>query len=123
VEHAEWLGDLAPDRLYTAMAEAAVFAHPARYEPFGLAVLEAARAGCALVLGRIESLCELWHDAALFVPPGDDEALANAIRSLIASSDLRRQLAAAARARARRYTAGRMARRYIEWYRTARVAS
>ena len=45
--------------------EAAIFARPARYEPFGLAILEAAQAGCALVLGDIPSLRELWADAAL----------------------------------------------------------
>ena len=48
---------------------AAVFAAPARYEPFGLAILEAARDRCALVLGDIPSLRELWGaDAPLRLP-------------------------------------------------------
>ena len=46
----------------------------ARYEPFGLAVLEAAQAGCALVLSDIPTFRELWNGAAQFVPPGDDAA-------------------------------------------------
>ena len=37
-------------------AQAAIFVAPARYEPFGLAALEAALAGCALVLGDIPTL-------------------------------------------------------------------
>ena len=41
----------------------------ARYEPFGLAVLEAAQAGCALVLSDIPTFRELWDGAAMFVPP------------------------------------------------------
>ena len=39
----------------------------ALYEPFGLAVLEAAQAGCALVLSDIPTFRELWDGAALFV--------------------------------------------------------
>jgi glycogen synthase len=58
---------------------AAVFAAPALYEPFGLSILEAARAGCSLVLGDIPSLRELWDGAARFVHPEDSEALAAAI--------------------------------------------
>ena len=57
-------------------ARAGIYALPAVYEPFGLSVLEAALSGCALVLGDIPSLREIWGDAALFVPPSDHEALA-----------------------------------------------
>ena len=39
----------------------------ARYEPFGLAVLEAAQAGMRLVLSDIPSFRELWDGAATFV--------------------------------------------------------
>jgi glycogen synthase len=74
-QHAELLGQLDRDRLRARMGRAAIFAHPARYEPFGLAVLEAALAGCALVLGDIDSLREQWDGAARFVAPGDAAAL------------------------------------------------
>jgi glycogen(starch) synthase len=47
---------------------------PARYEPFGLSVLEAALSGCALVLGDIASLREVWGGAACYVRPGDSRA-------------------------------------------------
>src|SRR5439155_1168938 len=70
------IGSLALRRLY---AEASIYAWPARYEPFGLSVLEAALSGCALVLGDIPSLRELWEGAAWFVPADDDGALAAAI--------------------------------------------
>ena len=43
---------------------------PARYEPFGLGILEAATQGCALVLGDLPSLVELWKGAARFVAAG-----------------------------------------------------
>ena len=51
------------------MARTAVFVSPALYEPFGLAVLEAAQAGCALVLSDIPTFRELWDGVALFVAP------------------------------------------------------
>jgi glycogen(starch) synthase len=114
--HAILLGRVERDRLRARMARAAIFAHPARYEPFGLAVLEAALAGCALVLGDIDSLREQWHGAALFVAPGDSAALREALTRLIADEPLRRTLAAAARRRAQERDARRMAAGYLALY-------
>jgi glycosyltransferase involved in cell wall biosynthesis len=51
------------------LAERPVFVSASRYEPFGLAVLEAARAGCALLLSDIPTFRELWAGAAAFVRP------------------------------------------------------
>ncbi len=62
------LGTLDPAGMAHAMAVASVFVSLPAYEPFGLAVLEAAQAGCALVLRDIPSARELWDGAALFVP-------------------------------------------------------
>lgn len=59
-------GDVPRAEMRDLMSRAAVFAHPAKYEPFGLAVLEAARHRCALVLADIPSLRELWEGAAIF---------------------------------------------------------
>jgi glycosyltransferase involved in cell wall biosynthesis len=82
-----------------------VFASLAVYEPFGLAVLEAALAGCALVLSDTATFRELWHDAALFVPAGDASAVRDAVNRLIADGDLRLRLSARAQARAAAYSA------------------
>jgi glycosyltransferase involved in cell wall biosynthesis len=97
------------------LARASVFASPALYEPFGLGILEAARSGCALVLGDIPSLREVWGDAAVFVPP-DDEALAAALRVVTRDEELRVELAERARKRAARYTVEHMAARYTAVY-------
>jgi glycogen(starch) synthase len=83
--HAWPLGPLGPGELAALRARAAVFAAPARYEPFGLAILEAARAGCSLVLGDIPSLRELWDGAARFVDPDDPEALRAALAKALAA--------------------------------------
>lgn len=47
-----------------------IYVHPALCEPFGLAVVEAAQAGCALVLSEIAPLRENWEGAALFFGSG-----------------------------------------------------
>jgi len=91
---------------------------PARYEPFGLSVLEAAFSGCALVLGDIPSLRELWQDAAAFVDPDDDAALARAINQLIDRPDECAELAQRARVRAQPLTLARMAENYLGLYQT-----
>jgi glycosyltransferase involved in cell wall biosynthesis len=111
------LGPLSPEALARQYARAAIYVSPARYEPFGLCVLEAALAGCALVLSDIPSLRELWHDAALFAPPDDDGALAAALTSLMTDAPLRATLARRAQRRARRYSSERMVRRYLDLYR------
>ncbi|HUR95817.1 MAG TPA: glycosyltransferase [Gemmatimonadales bacterium] len=112
----ELLGTLGQEELASRMSRAAIFALPARYEPFGLSVLEAALSGCALVLGDIPSLRELWSGVALFVPPDDADALERAIEALIADASLRKGLAARARRRALSYGAARMATAYVELY-------
>jgi glycogen(starch) synthase len=110
------VGRLKDADLASCLARAAVFAAPARYEPFGLTILEAARADCALVLGDITSLREVWGDAALFVSPDDDEALAAALRLLARDAELRVELGRRARRRAARYTLARMAHGYVRVY-------
>jgi glycogen synthase len=111
------LGRLTPAQMARRLGSAAIFAAPARYEPFGLAVLQAAAAGCALVLGDIPSLRENWSGAALFVDPEDPAALRAAINALIANQKERIRLAATARDRSRRFTLDRMAQAYAALYR------
>ena len=110
------LGPLSADELGEVMGRAAIFASPARYEPFGLAALEAAMSGCALVLSDIPTFRELWHDAAMFVAPDDEEDLANALRMLCESHDVLHALAKSGWTRARCYTADHMIHGYLDAY-------
>jgi glycogen(starch) synthase len=111
------LGSLQPEALADWFARASIYALPARYEPFGLSALEAALSGCALVLGDIDSLREIWAGAAVFVPPDDRDALARAIHDLIDEPDMRRRAAHLAHERALQFTPQRMARSYMIAYR------
>ena len=110
------LGRVPRQALDDLLARASIFALPARYEPFGLGPLEAAQASCTLVLGDIASLREVWGDAAVYVPPGDDAALVATLRRVIADDALRAELAARAQSRAAEYTPARMAVGYLAAY-------
>jgi glycosyltransferase involved in cell wall biosynthesis len=99
------------------MRDAAIYALPARYEPFGLSALEAALSGCALVLGDLPSLREIWGDAALYVVPDDDRGLHEALRWLIANDARRTAFGVRARQRAEELGAAPMAERYLAAYR------
>jgi glycosyltransferase involved in cell wall biosynthesis len=105
-EVAEWLG------------RATIFAAPARYEPFGLAALEAARSGCALVLGDIPTQRELWGDAAAFVDPARPDELGALLQELSRDPDRCADLGGRARQRAQRFTPDAMARSYAALYRS-----
>ncbi|HEY4088175.1 MAG TPA: glycosyltransferase family 4 protein [Bryobacteraceae bacterium] len=110
------LGRLAPRTVADWCASAAIYAHPARYEPFGLTVLEAAMSGCALVLGDIPSLRENWNGAALFVPPEEPEQLKAALLTLIGDPAIRADLSQRSLARSRLFSAEAMAAGYMEAY-------
>ena len=116
-----WLGALAPDAVAGWMGRAAVYALPARYEPFGLSALEAALSGCALVLGDVPSLRELWGEAASFVAPSRPDALRTAIHELMSDDALRVERAAAAHTRALALSPARMAAGYLDTYAAAGV--
>ena len=114
--HAESVGALAPAALAELRRRAPIYAAPALYEPFGLGILEAARDGCALVLGDIPSLRELWSEAAIFVDPHDHRALHAALARLIAAPDVREDLGRRARRRAEDYSIDPFLRGYERLY-------
>jgi glycosyltransferase involved in cell wall biosynthesis len=98
-------------------AERPIFVSTALYEPFGLAVLEAAQAGCALILSSISTFRELWDGAARFVNPRDADAVADAANSLLAEAPAREALGDAARQRARLYGLQSSADATLAWHR------
>jgi glycogen synthase len=114
--HVDFLGELPERALAEQMARASVYALPARYEPFGLSVLEAALSGCALVLGDIPSLRETWGTCAVYVPPDDHAALRATLCALMADTPELARLGAAARARGLRFTTSRMTDAYLSAY-------
>ncbi len=107
-DHLRLLGELDEPAVRARYAQAAIFAAPALYEPFGLSVLEAAQAGAALVLGEIPTLRELWDGAAIFVDPQDHVQLARVSRGLLGDQHAIRRAGALAQEKARAYTVSAM---------------
>jgi glycosyltransferase involved in cell wall biosynthesis len=116
LEGVETLGPLPHDAIAELLAEATIYLHPARYEPFGLAPLEAALSGCALVLADLPSLRETWGDAALYVDPVDPPGLLRTLLRLIEDDHVRQLVAGRARQRALGLDAARMADAYLATY-------
>ncbi|MDB5569161.1 MAG: glycosyl transferase group 1 [Hyphomicrobiales bacterium] len=119
ISHAQAPGALSAEALAAQMQRASIFASPSLYEPFGLAALEAARAGAALVLADIPTYREVWGDAARYASPRDPAEFARALNALIDDPGLRAELSARAAKRARRYTLARQAQRTLEAYEAA----
>jgi glycosyltransferase involved in cell wall biosynthesis len=110
------LGEMSRPALLDVMRRAAILAAPALYEPFGLTVLEAATAGCALVLSDIPTFRELWDGAALFVDAQDDAEWRAVLAHLAGNAPLRGDLQRRARQRAERYSLAVTADAYTELY-------
>lgn len=111
------LGKLDRSALARRLADAAIYVATSRYEPFGLAPLEAAAAGCALLLNDIPSLREVWGSAAFYFARNDGPALARALRQLRDAPLLRARLGAASHHRANwRYRSQSMIRAYVALY-------
>ncbi len=108
------LGLLSEDALLELFRQSSVYIASSIYEPFGLAPLEAALCGCAVLARDIPSFREVWGDAALyFCTAGELEqqlqALFAAPASLAAAQD-------AAKHRAEAFTAARMTASYLALY-------
>lgn len=115
-ENVKMLGRLAPKKLVDWYSRAAIYALPARYEPFGLSALEAALSGCALILGDIPSLREVWGEAAIYVAPNDSQELYETLENLLADDAKREKMAQLARARALQFSPAKMAENYFNVY-------
>jgi glycosyltransferase involved in cell wall biosynthesis len=117
-QHLKTVGRLGESEVAGWLKATPVFVSTALYEPFGLAVLEAAQAGCPLVLSDIPSFRELWDGAAVFVPPDDDRAVAAAVERIIRDANARTRLEDAACERARDYSVEAMAAGVFAIYRS-----
>jgi glycogen(starch) synthase len=112
----KYLGKLPTEEVAKELSTACVYVLPARYEPFGLSVLEAALSGCALVLGNIPSQREIWKDTALYVNPDDATALAEAVNGLMEYPKMREAYAQAATRRAQEFSSRHQADQYGQLY-------
>ena len=92
------------------MLAADVLAHPARQEPFGRVLLEAATAGLPIVAADVGGTREMLGGAFAEFPPGDPAGLAAALSRLLNDPAERARFAAAAGRRVARFTVDAAAR-------------
>jgi phosphatidylinositol alpha-mannosyltransferase len=115
----EWLGRISDDERAARMRGCTVYCSPSvRGESFGMVLLEAMAAGCALVASDLDGHRNVATDGvdALLAPVGDAAALAKAIRRVLDDGALRAELVAGGRRRAEELSMGRLAQRYAEIY-------
>ena len=115
-QNLKFLGELDAQTVRYKLSQAAIYALPARYEPFGLSVLEAGLSACALVLGDIPSLRENWEGAALFANPDDPEELKDKLNHLIKRPRLCQRMGGLARQKAMKFDIHQQAAQYLQHY-------
>jgi glycosyltransferase involved in cell wall biosynthesis len=112
------VGKLPREKVAQLMAAADVFALPSKIESFGLSLLEASAAGVPVVCSNSGGVPEVFQDGfnALLCPPGDDDAMAQAIIRLIQDRELARTIGANAVETANRFTWEMAANRSLRVY-------
>jgi glycogen synthase len=110
------LGLLDFDELQSWFAWASIFVLPANDKSSFLLSLQAARAGCALVLSDVPSLRRVWGNAALYFSPNDLENLEVELVLLIMDSTFREMMANRAFARAQKFAPERRGSRSVSAY-------
>jgi glycosyltransferase involved in cell wall biosynthesis len=100
---------------------AAMIAYPSSEEGFGLPALEGLSCGAPVVTTQGSALAEVVADAAVLVPPGDDDALARAIERILDEPGLAERLRAAGPVRAAAFTWTACVDAHVEAYRHAAV--
>jgi phosphatidylinositol alpha-mannosyltransferase len=111
-------GYVSDEELRRELARADVLAAPSLGgESFGLVIVEAMAAGVPVVASDIPGYREvLPAGAGVLVPPGDPQALADALRDMLADGDARVRMGAAGREAAKRYAWPRIAEQTLAVY-------
>lgn len=113
------MGWVEPDVVPALLRGAAAVAYPSFVEGFGLPALEALACGAPLVTTSGTAMADVVEDAALVVPPGDDDALVDALRTLLAGGAEVDRLRRRGPEVAAPHTWARSAERHVEAYRLA----
>ncbi|HET8636430.1 MAG TPA: glycosyltransferase family 4 protein [Acidobacteriaceae bacterium] len=115
--HLTSLGPLSENDLLTLFRESSIYICTSRYEPFGLAPLEAALCGCAVLANDIASLREVWSDGALYFSGA--ESLGELLRDLCDNPEQLRAARIQSFQRAGLFTGQRMIKGYLQVFQSA----
>jgi glycosyltransferase involved in cell wall biosynthesis len=109
-------GYVSADDRRDLLAGASVLAYPSHYEGFGFPPLEAMAVGVPVVATRAGAVPEVVGDAARLVEPGDVDALADALRTVLTDDDVRRELVTRGHARHDAFSWTRAVDQLVELY-------
>jgi glycosyltransferase involved in cell wall biosynthesis len=115
----QFVGYIPAEELPLWYNAADLFVYPSLYEGFGLPPLEAMACGTPVVVSRASSLPEVVGQAGLLVDPTDVEALAIAMRRVLAEREEWEEMRAAGLAQARGFSWQTTASRTVDSYRRA----
>ena len=118
VKNVEALGYVPEDELIELYKRAAIFYFPTLHEGFGLPVLEAMAAGCAVVTSNTYAVPEVTGDAAILLDPNAVDRHVEAINYLAESPNERLDLATQAIDRSQQFSWEKTASEAIEVYRS-----
>lgn len=116
-EHVRFIPFVHSELLPEVYASAEMLVLPSFLEGFGLPVVEAMACGTPVVCSRASSLPEVAGNAAEFFEPSSVEDMAEAMRRVLESTELRRELRERGRQRARLFSWEECARAHFEVYR------
>lgn len=119
--HVTSLGPLLQNDLLALFCESTFYICTSRYEPFGLAPLEAALCGCAVVANDIPSLREVWADGALYFSGA--QSLTSLLHELCDSPEQLRIARDNSFQRAGLFSAQRMTKGYLQIFQAALARS
>ncbi len=116
-ERLHFKGPQSEAQLRQLYSRASLYAATSKYEPFGLAPLEAALSRCAIVCNDLPSFREVWGEAAVYFETNSAADLGRVLQRLANDRDLRLTHANLAYQRAlSRLTANRMVDEYVALY-------
>lgn len=110
------LGYLSDEAVAVCYSLADVFVYPSLYEGFGLPILEAMTLGAPVITSNTSSLPEVAGLAAMYINPHDYESMAKTIYEVISQRDLREDLIARGKNRAKLYSWEKVAEETLKAY-------
>ncbi len=108
----KFAGTVSPEKIPSFLRALDIFCFPSLWEGLPNALVEAMAAGLPVVASDIPPHREVLGDAGIFVPPGDKDAIANALKRLINDSSLREALGIKAGERAKLFTIENAVKKY-----------
>jgi Glycosyltransferase len=106
--------NISRELLKSILFEADIFVHPALYEPFGIAILEAMASGKAIIATSTGGIPEILDNAGILIKVSSEE-LKDALELLISDNELRKKYSKLAIERAKIFDWSSIAQKYCNY--------